>query len=92
METKKQPAVSKPASSVSSKKMALGRENYYLIILGAVVLVIGFILMSGGKYTDPEVFNGDELYSTRRITIAPIVVILGFIIEVYAIFHKSKKD
>lgn len=72
-------------------KMILGKENYYLIILGAVVIIIGFILMSGGKYTDPKVFNGDQLYSTRRITIAPILVILGFIIEIYALFHKSKK-
>ncbi len=73
-------------------KMVLGRENYMLILLGVIVLIIGFILMSGGKYTDPNVFNGDELYSPRRITIAPIVVIIGFSIEVYAIFHKSRRD
>ncbi|MBC8045165.1 MAG: DUF3098 domain-containing protein [Fimbriimonadaceae bacterium] len=71
--------------------MVLGRENYYLILFGVVVIVIGFILMSGGKYTDPAVFNADELYSTRRTVIAPIVVILGFVIEIYALFHKSKK-
>ncbi|MBP7400086.1 MAG: DUF3098 domain-containing protein [Chitinophagales bacterium] len=71
--------------------MVLGKMNYYLILLGVVVIVIGFILMSGGKYTDPNVFNGDELYSTRRITIAPIVVLLGFAIEIFAIFYKQKK-
>lgn len=91
MEAKKQTAEIKNTSASSSKKMALGKENYYLIILGAIVLIIGFVLMSGGKYTDPNVFNADEVYSARRITLAPIVVILGFIIEVYAIFHKSKK-
>ncbi|MBP8916993.1 MAG: DUF3098 domain-containing protein [Chitinophagales bacterium] len=72
-------------------KMVLGKENYYLIILGLVVIIIGFILMSGGKWTDPNVFPEAEVYSTRRITIAPIVVIVGFAIEIYAVFHRSKK-
>lgn len=81
-----------PVKNVSQEEgMVLGKMNYYLIILGVVVIVIGFILMSGGKYTDPNVFNGDELYSTRRITIAPIVVLLGFAIEIFAIFYKQKK-
>lgn len=69
----------------------LGKQNYYLILLGIVVLIIGFILMSGGKYTDPAVFNAEELYSTRRITVAPIVVILGFAIEIFAIFYRPNK-
>jgi hypothetical protein len=47
--------------------------------------------MSGGKSPDPNVFNPDEVYSTRRITVAPIVVLLGFAIEIYAVFHRSKK-
>ncbi len=72
-------------------KMVLGKENYYLIILGLVVIIVGFILMSGGKWTDPNVFPEAEVYSTRRITIAPIVVIVGFAIEIYAVFHRSKK-
>lgn len=81
-----------PGKNVSQEEgMVLGKMNYYLIILGVVIIVIGFILMSGGKYTDPNVFNGEELYSTRRITIAPIVVLLGFTIEIFAIFYKQKK-
>ncbi|MBK9456236.1 MAG: DUF3098 domain-containing protein [Bacteroidetes bacterium] len=71
--------------------MVLGKENYILIVLGLVVIIIGFILMSGGKSPDPNVFNPDEVYSTRRITVAPIVVLLGFAIEIYAVFHRSKK-
>ncbi|MBK9557596.1 MAG: DUF3098 domain-containing protein [Bacteroidetes bacterium] len=71
--------------------MVLGKENYLLIVLGLVVIIIGFILMSGGKSPDPNVFNPDEVYSTRRITVAPIVVLLGFAIEIYAVFHRSKK-
>jgi len=46
--------------------------------------------MAGGKSDDPNIFNPEEVYSMRRITIAPIVVLLGFLIEIYAIFHKSK--
>ena len=72
-------------------KIVLGRENYYLIIAGLVVIIIGFMLMSGGKWTDPNVFPADELYSPRRITLAPIVVLIGFGIEIYAVFHRSKK-
>ena len=68
----------------------LGRQNYLLMLAGIVVIIIGFVLMSGGRYTDPDVFNAYELFSTRRITIAPIVVLLGFAIEIYAIFHKKK--
>lgn len=71
--------------------MVLGKGNYYLMLLGLAVIIIGFILMSGGKSTDPNVFNADEVYSQRRIVVAPIVVILGFVIEIFAVFYKSKK-
>ncbi len=71
--------------------MVLGKGNYYLMLVGLAVIIIGFILMSGGKSTDPNVFNADEVYSRRRIVVAPIVVILGFVIEIFAVFYKSKK-
>lgn len=77
----------KPAEN----QMVLGKGNYYLMLLGLAVIIIGFILMSGGKSTDPNVFNADEVYSQRRIVVAPIVVILGFVIEIFAVFYKSKK-
>ncbi len=96
MATEKQKENNKPTQETKvpspvSGKMVLGKENYYLIIIGLVVIVIGFILMSGGGFSDPNVFPKNEIYSTRRITIAPIVVIIGFAIEVYAVFHRSKK-
>lgn len=71
--------------------MVLGKGNYYLMLVGLAVIIIGFILMSGGMSTDPNVFNADEVYSKRRIVVAPIVVILGFVIEIFAVFYKSKK-
>ena len=67
------------------------KENYILMIVGVLVIALGFFLMAGGKSEDPNIFNPEEVYSFQRITVAPIVVITGFIIETYAIFHKAKK-
>jgi hypothetical protein len=59
------------------------------MIAGIVVILIGFLLMVGGGSKDPNVFN-PEIFSTQRITIAPIVVLIGFAIEVFAIVYKPK--
>jgi membrane-bound ClpP family serine protease len=69
---------------------ALGPENYKLLIIGFVIIVIGFLLMIGGKTDDPAVFNEEEIFSFRRITLAPLVVLFGFIFEIYAIMKKPK--
>jgi len=66
-----------------------GKSNYTWMLIGAAFIVLGMFLMSGGKSADPNVFNESEVYSFRRITLAPIVIIAGFIIEIYAIFKKS---
>lgn len=66
------------------------KENYTWMAIGAVVITIGMFLMAGGKSSDPSVFNKDEVYSTTRITIAPILILLGLALEVYAIFKKPK--
>jgi len=66
-----------------------GKSNFTWMLIGAAFIVLGMFLMSGGKSADPNVFNESEVYSFRRITLAPIVVIAGFIIEIYAIFKKS---
>lgn len=67
-----------------------GRENYIWILAGIVLIAIGLFLMAGGKSDDPNVFNPEEVYSTRRITIAPIIILLGLGIEIFAIFRKPK--
>jgi Protein of unknown function (DUF3098) len=69
-----------------------GKKNYLMMVVGMVVIGIGFALMSGGKSADPHVFNADELYSFRRITLAPIVVLLGFVIEGIAIMWIPKEE
>ena len=70
---------------------ALGKENLKLLLIGFVIIVIGFILMTGGKTNDPAVFN-PEIFSFRRITLAPMVVLFGFIFEIYAIMKKTKTE
>ena len=57
---------------------------------GAVVMVIGFLLMAGGRSDDPNVFKPEEVYSTTRITIAPILILTGLVVLVIAIFRQPK--
>jgi len=76
--------------TTSREDFALGPENYRLLVIGFVIIVIGFLLMIGGKTTDPAVFNEEEIFSFRRITLAPIVVLFGFVFEIWAIMKKPK--
>lgn len=66
------------------------KENYMWMIGGIALIFIGFMLMSGGKSANPHEFHYEEIYSFRRITLAPIVVLLGFAVEAYAIMKKPK--
>ena len=66
------------------------KDNFTWMLIGGVVIAIGMFLMSGGKSPDPKVFDTHEVYSTTRITIAPLLIILGLVIEIYAIFKKPK--
>ena len=78
------------AENKTTTPSIFSKDNYIWMAIGAVVIAIGMFLMSGGGSTDPNVFNKEEVYSTTRITIAPILVLAGLIIEVYAIFKKPK--
>lgn len=68
---------------------ALGPENYKLLAVGFVIIIIGFLLMLGGKSDTPDKFS-ENIFSFRRITLAPIVVLAGFIFEIWAIMKKPK--
>ncbi len=70
---------------------ALGKENYKLMAIGFIIIVVGFILMAGGGSDDPNVFNPD-IFSFRRITLAPVVLLIGFAFEIYAIMRKPKNN
>lgn len=69
---------------------ALNRENYKLLAIGFGIIVLGFILMLGGKSEDPNEFS-EKIFSFRRITLAPIVVLAGFGFEIWAIMRKPKE-
>jgi membrane-bound ClpP family serine protease len=69
----------------------LQKDNYILLIIGFAIIMIGFLLMMGGKSDDPKVFN-PEIFSFRRITLAPIVVLFGFVFEIWAIMKKPKTE
>jgi len=75
----------------SEVEFAIGKKNFIYIAIGVAILIIGFLLMTGGKSTDPTVFDEKELFSIRRITIAPIVVVSGFIFIIWAIMKKPKE-
>lgn len=68
-----------------------GKENYTWMLVGAAVMIVGFLLMAGGRSPDPNVFDTNEVYGFRRITIAPIVILAGFVIEIYALFRQPRK-
>ncbi len=74
----------------ASLKPLFGKENYIIMLIGGVIILLGIFLMTGGKNPDPNVFNKDLVYSKTRITIAPITILLGLVVEIYAIFKKSK--
>lgn len=78
------------AAGASENRFPFTRENYLIMIAGIVVIIIGYALMVGGRSPDPNQFYPDQVYSWRRITLAPIVIILGFLVEVYAIMKRPK--
>jgi hypothetical protein len=68
------------------------KENYKWMLGGLVLMAIGMFLMAGGKSNDPNVFNKDAVYSTTRITIAPLLILAGLVIEIFAIFRKPRTN
>ena len=87
----RQPVAPREAASKTEQSFLFDKENYTLMLGGVALILIGFFLMAGGKSPDPHQFNYAEIYSFRRITLAPIVVLLGFGLEVYAIMKKPKE-
>jgi hypothetical protein len=75
----------------SETGFALGKENYKLMAIGFAIIVAGFILMVGGGSEDPDVFN-PEIFNFRRITLAPLLLLFGFLFEIYAILKKPKDE
>jgi hypothetical protein len=86
------PAAEQPRGKVTGEgtvAFAFGKENYRLLIIGLIVIAVGFLLMIGGGSDDPNVFS-EDIFSFRRMTLAPILILAGYIIEIYAIMKKPR--
>jgi len=70
---------------------AFGKENYKILIIGVVIVVLGYILMVGGGSDDPNVFNAEEIFSVRRVRVAPMVILAGFVVVLVGIMKKPKE-
>ena len=76
--------------NAEKQEFLFGKKNYIIMIVGILVIALGFIFMSGGGSDNPEVFN-EEIYNWQRIRLAPTLVIIGLGIEIYAILANPKK-
>jgi hypothetical protein len=83
--------VKAPLKKKEVKELAplFGKDNYTWMIIGAALVALGMILMSGGKNQDPNVFDVNVVYSKTRITVAPILIVGGLLVEIYALLKKQ---
>ena len=71
---------------------AFNKQNFIYLIAGLVIVLVGYLLMMGGGTDDPTKFFGDQIFSFRRITLAPMMVVAGYIVVLYAIMKKPPKE
>jgi membrane-bound ClpP family serine protease len=83
--------MAKKDKQATESLFALSKENYKLMAIGFAIIVVGFILLAGGGSDDPNVFS-EDIFNFRRLTLAPVVLLIGFIFEIYAIMKKPKQD
>lgn len=76
-------------STGNEKTLPFGKQNYIIVLIGLALIALGFILMIGGGSSDPKVFN-ESMFNFQRLTLAPILVLAGFVVEIVAIFWKKK--
>ena len=74
----------------NNTKFAIPPQNLILILAGLALMILGYLLMMGGGSDDPNVFTGEQLFSFRRIVAAPLLIIAGFVVEIYAIMKKPR--
>ena len=75
---------------MAEKDYLFNKRRYRFLILSILIIGIGFVLMSGGESTDPDIFN-NEIYNFRRIRLAPLMVVLGFVLCIFSILYKDKE-
>jgi hypothetical protein len=77
------------AAPAPKAELLFGRQNYIWMAIGVGLIFLGLALMAGGRMPSPDVWEADRIYSFRRITLAPIVIIAGLAVEIYAIFKRN---
>lgn len=77
-------------SETKATPSIFSKDNFIWMLAGVVLIALGMFLMSGGK-SAPGEFNAKEVYSSTRITVAPILILLGLVVEIFAIFKKPKE-
>ncbi|PKP01083.1 MAG: DUF3098 domain-containing protein [Bacteroidetes bacterium HGW-Bacteroidetes-6] len=81
----------KPNSQIqNAPTFAFARKNYMLMLIGLGVILLGYILMMGGGSDDPNVFS-EDLFNFQRLTLSPLLILGGFVIEIVAILYRPKK-
>jgi len=93
-DTKNRPLQDKSLQGVpkTQEGFAVDKKNFTWIIAGLLLMVAGYILMTGGGTKDPDIFTGAQMFSFRRIVLAPLLIFSGFIFEIWAIMHKPKDE
>jgi uncharacterized membrane protein len=76
---------------MSQQTQTFNKSNYRLILIGVVMVALGYLLMIGGGSDDPNVFN-PEIFSFRRIVLSPVIIVSGFLVITYGIMKKFKKE
>lgn len=79
-----------PAKKTASTLPLFEKDNYLWMFIGAAIVGLGMLLMAGGKNQNPNQFDYNEVYSKLRITVAPILILAGLMVEIYAIFKRPK--
>ncbi len=88
----KNPAVrsdKQKSETTGLSEFAFGKQNYKLLLIGLVLILLGFLLMIGGGSEDPNEFS-DKIFDFRRLTLAPILILAGYVVEIFAIMKKPK--
>ena len=89
---RRQATASRKAGSEPHMEMIFGKQNYILMGIGAASIALGMLLMSGGHMPGPDVWDPDIIYSFRRTVLAPIFILAGLVVEIFAIFKRSEPE
>lgn len=73
------------------KQFAFSKKNYFILIIGLLLIAIGFLLMIGGESENPQEFNY-AIFNFQRLTLAPIIILAGLVVEIFAIMWRAKSS